>query len=349
MDRKFFSIIIPVYNSEKFLEYCIQSILAQSFESYEIILIDDGSTDNSGDICDYYKKEFPNNFIVIHQKNSGQLYARQAGLRIASGEYVFFVDSDDALAEDSLKYLNTVICENNADMCILNWRYMKQDNSLRKDDIKGLFEEGVISKDKLFKKVVQTDNLNPLWLKVCKRSLFDLNKKAEDFSFIRHGEDLLQSLPAMAKAEKIYYTSRVIYHYRINDNSVVHTVDPERYKTLFVVRPELYKYLSKLGLDYGEYITSFYEFYLLNIWKNLFLLLKNGWKYSKIKEVFEIILANEWVNKAKNYIKETNLPQYKRISLKLFFGGKFKLLFITLKAESFYFYIKDGIYNLLFK
>jgi len=349
MDKKFFSIIIPVYNSEKFLKYFVESILSQSFTSYEVILVDDGSTDNSAVMCDFYKKSYPDKFTVIHQNNSGQLHARQAGLSIASGDYVFFVDSDDALAEDSLEYLNVIICENNADMCILNWRYMKQDNTLRKDNIRGMFKDGLISKEELFKKVVQTDNLNPLWLKVCRRSLFELNNKDIDYSGIRHGEDLLQSLPAMANAEKIYYTSKVIYYYRVNENSVVNTVDPERYKTLLVVRPTLHKYLCKLNLDSSEYITAFYEFYLLSIWKNLFLLLQNKWKYSKIKEIFEIIVSNEWVNKSQRYIKETKILWYKKLSLNLFFKRKFMLLYITLKFERVYFNIKDNVYKIVYE
>lgn len=100
----FYSIIIPVYNVSKYIEDCLKSILGQSFEDFEIIIINDGSTDNSGEICDNYA--INNNCIkVVHKLNSGTASARNTGLKIAKGKYIWFVDSDDLIAENSLNYL----------------------------------------------------------------------------------------------------------------------------------------------------------------------------------------------------------------------------------------------------
>lgn len=96
------SIIIPVYNVERYVSICIISILEQSFQDYEIILVDDGSKDRSGSICDEYREK-DSRISVIHKTNGGLSDARNAGLKQAKGEYVLFVDSDDYIGEDSLQ------------------------------------------------------------------------------------------------------------------------------------------------------------------------------------------------------------------------------------------------------
>lgn len=105
-----FSIIIPVYNVKNYLDKCIKSILNQAFDNYEIILVNDGSTDDSGKICDEYAKK-DNRIRVIHKKNEGVSQARNDALKIANGEYIIFVDSDDCLLELSLESVNKCIDE----------------------------------------------------------------------------------------------------------------------------------------------------------------------------------------------------------------------------------------------
>lgn len=104
----FFSIIVPVYNIEKYLKQCISSILNQKFGDYEIILVDDGSTDSSGEICDFYQKQ-DKRIKVIHQKNGGQSSARNKGLLLANGKYVVFLDSDDLLFPDGLQQVYEIL------------------------------------------------------------------------------------------------------------------------------------------------------------------------------------------------------------------------------------------------
>ena len=116
-----FSIIVPVYNVEKYLSTCIDSILDQSLQDFQIILIDDGSPDKCGEICDNYQKLFPDKIMVHHQKNSGLSAARNKGVKLAQGEYVIFVDSDDFILPDSLSGINQV-CNNLPD-CIITEMY----------------------------------------------------------------------------------------------------------------------------------------------------------------------------------------------------------------------------------
>lgn len=119
LERKRFSIVIPVYNVEAYLKQCVDSVLSQTFEDYECILVDDGSTDSSGAICDEYKNT-DNRIIVIHKPNGGLSSARNAGLDICTGEYVFFLDSDDYLNTDEALNEMALITETSApDMIII--------------------------------------------------------------------------------------------------------------------------------------------------------------------------------------------------------------------------------------
>lgn len=104
MKKELISVIVPVYNVEKYLSRCVDSIIGQTYSNLEIILVNDGSTDLSGAICDEYKKK-DKRIVVIHQKNGGLSQARNSGMEIMSGKYVAFVDSDDYISEDYIEYL----------------------------------------------------------------------------------------------------------------------------------------------------------------------------------------------------------------------------------------------------
>lgn len=115
-----FSILVPIYNVEKFLPKCLKSIENQTYKDFEVILVDDGSQDSSGKICDIYKKNHGNNTIVIHKKNNGLISARRTGINQAKGEYCIFCDSDDFLENYALEKINKVIEKFKADLIIYN-------------------------------------------------------------------------------------------------------------------------------------------------------------------------------------------------------------------------------------
>ena len=121
------SVIVPVYNVEPYLIECLESIINQTYRDLEIILIDDGSTDKSGDICEEYAKK-DDRIIVIHQSNQGSASAKNAGLRKASGEYLAFVDSDDFLQEDAYEFMVRQLEEYHADIIQGYFRKVYQKN-----------------------------------------------------------------------------------------------------------------------------------------------------------------------------------------------------------------------------
>lgn len=139
------SIIVPVYNVEKYLPKCIDSILAQTFTDFELILIDDGSPDECGEICDEYAIK-DSRIKVIHQKNQGVSSARNAGLDIATGTYLGFVDSDDWIEPEMYEVMIKTVKEKNSDVVICGFNYVNPDDTFVRSD---LINEGAYNKDKL--------------------------------------------------------------------------------------------------------------------------------------------------------------------------------------------------------
>ena len=172
------SVIVPVYNVETFLPYCVESLVNQNFEDYEILLIDDGSTDNSGEICDRFSKKYPV-VKVFHKENGGLSDARNYGMLHAKGEYFVFVDSDDLVGRDYLKVLHNLVEEYNVDISVIDSvRIRNYDiNNISKviDDNTTLSSsEKILSKEDALKSMLVRKDLGvSAWGKMYKRSLFD--------------------------------------------------------------------------------------------------------------------------------------------------------------------------------
>ena len=125
-----FSVIVPVYNVEQYLPACMDSLLCQQCESFEIILVDDGSADGSGKLCDAYATEHPELIRVIHQENGGLGAARNTGVAHAAGEYLLFLDSDDTLTGDALRVLEQATASDSPELVIFGYRYVTQHGEL---------------------------------------------------------------------------------------------------------------------------------------------------------------------------------------------------------------------------
>ena len=207
------SVIIPVYKVEKFLPKCLDSILGQTYKNLEIILIDDGSTDNSGKICDEYAQKDAR-IHVIHQENHGLSNARNAGLKIAHGEYIAFVDSDDYIELDMYEYLWKLISKENADVAMCNTCEDEGFHSQKPIDV--AYVMGPIQKYFEF-----SDWMAP-WNKLYKRELigdtcFDPTTSC--------GEDELFNFELAKKDALVALGNQSKYHYRCNQNSNSVTVN----------------------------------------------------------------------------------------------------------------------------
>ena len=165
------SIIVPVYKVEKYLPRCIDSILAQTFGDFELILIDDGSPDGCGRICDEYARK-DKRIVVIHQKNMGVSAARNAGLDIARGRYIGFVDSDDWIEPQMYEVMMDAIRENGADMAVCGVRYADEDGKFTRAD---RLSEGVYTRAGLLEDVFAMPNKLG---GICCNKVFDASKIA---------------------------------------------------------------------------------------------------------------------------------------------------------------------------
>lgn len=219
-----FSVLIPVYNTEKYLEECLQSVLNQTYQDFEIIIVDDGSTDCSGAICDNYQKDYPEKIIVIHKENQGLISARRVGIANATGNYCIFVDSDDYIEKDLLIELNKILSQDESiDLLLYSFKYV-QDGKVVKQYSR-IAQDGTTWDDSnrkdIIEKLLFSNDVTPIWIKAVKTSL--LKSDPTDYSqFYKKNmaEDYLQSLYLITYAKKIVYYYLPLYCYSYNFTSI---------------------------------------------------------------------------------------------------------------------------------
>lgn len=253
--KNLFSIIIPIYNCEKYLDRMLTSILNQTYQIFEIILIDDGSTDNSSVICDRYSKKFSNIF-TIHKKNEGVSKARNEGINKSSGKYICFFDCDDYIDNGYLEYANNIFNNNNIELLISGFYSeieTKKGNSF--DEIKSI-EKCYNNKKELKKDLVflwDKHMLYNVWNKVyLSKIIKENNIRFPNYDF---GEDMYFNQEYLSKINKLYNSDKCFYHYiKERDNSLTSKYN----KDLFNIRVREYydfnNYFKKEGIAYKDYI-----------------------------------------------------------------------------------------------
>ena len=210
------SIIIPVYNAEKYLNKCIDSILNQSFKDFELLLIDDGSKDLSGKICDKYA-EVDERVKVFHIQNGGPAKARNLGIKYATGIYIEFVDADDELIPEALENLY-VLTKNNPDIIIADSQIITADEKVK--NIISIEKNNQINVEEYLKNlntVRKATLLHYIWNKWYKRELICENRIIFDENE-RLGEDFLFNCEIIDKADRVWGTDILLYKYYKRDN-----------------------------------------------------------------------------------------------------------------------------------
>ena len=214
MEKDLISIIIPVYNVEKYLKECVDSVRKQTYKNLEIILIDDGSKDNSGKLCDELAKE-DNRIKVIHKENGGLSDARNVGIENATGEYIQFIDSDDFVEKDMIEILHNDICQEKADvsMCSL---YLYKDGEKTTD---ASYKREIFNKELVLKEILLDERVRSYaWNKMFKKSLFESIRFPKGKVF----EDIYTMSPIFQKANKIVFNDIPLYYYRQREGSILH-------------------------------------------------------------------------------------------------------------------------------
>lgn len=219
-----FSVIVPIYNVQKYLKRCVDSVLAQTFDDYELILVDDGSLDDCGAICDEYAKT-NEKIKVVHKQNGGLVSARQAGIRVATGQYVFHLDGDDAVLPDALESAYEIIKKHQPD--IVSFSYKRCIDGVVGDTVEDLAEEGLYNKtdleQKIYPRLLSDKNMKNLfyflWGKAIKRELATKYQLLVNTK-ISQGEDVSCTTPCYLEADIVYMSKKPIYLYTIRNDSL---------------------------------------------------------------------------------------------------------------------------------
>ena len=210
MDKELISIIIPIYNCEEYIGRCIESVLNQTYKNFEIICIDDGSTDSSLNIISTYVNKADSKRIIVKSiKNSGPSVARNEGIKIANGNYITFVDSDDMLNEKYLEILYNIAKIKNVKIVRCNYKIFNKKGEFKNSEYNSsdkLFEKNSFFEYEMFESMIW----NTVWGELIDSELvrqikFDENK--------RIGEDLFFNINAYEQVEKIYHTNERLYYY----------------------------------------------------------------------------------------------------------------------------------------
>lgn len=260
-----FSLIVPVYNVEKYLQECVDSLLSQTFSDYEIILVNDGSTDSSGMICHRLRDVHPEVIKVIDQENKGLLMARRAGFALAQGNYIMTVDSDDKLRFDALDRIHDAFKHHDVDIvCFEGGRNERFElNGSPMFDSARVFSSD--DKYEVLNRLCDTYRFNSIWSKAFSRRIFDVDNQYEQYAGLSFGEDLLQIVGLFDKAKTFAYIPDVLYFYRPNPNSLVQKFNPKNYEDLMISRGALVKYAAQWDNEYPGH-DMLTHVYMINLW-----------------------------------------------------------------------------------
>ena len=207
------SIIVPVYKTEKFLRQCLDSILQQTFNDWEMWIVDDGSPDNSPAICDEYAAK-DKRIKVIHQNNQGIAMARNSAIKQCNGDMVFFVDSDDWIEPDTLASLANTMQETGADMVVYEHIVEKGNKSVTKGKNDGSVT--ILNREETLWKIFTNEMPSYVWLTLFKREIISL------FTDMRSFEDHCTFFSWASNTNTTACLSRALYHYRMNPDSLLH-------------------------------------------------------------------------------------------------------------------------------
>lgn len=272
MEDSLISVIVPVYNVEDYLEECIDSLIHQTYKNLEIILIDDGSTDSSGDICDKYASQH-SNIVVIHKDNGGLSSARNAGLDVANGYYVVFVDSDDFCDLQMCQILFEAITTDNQYGIVSSIPYILKNKIIQNSEWEYV-EQRILSPKQFVNRMLKQESCNAVWGKIYPYKLIYNIKFREG----RNNEDTLFMFElSKVLSERGLFTLEIpnhLYYYRIRENSICSSYSiplvadeilnlEEIFNEIQTVDTELYFYLYK-----RYFLKLFYFIHLiLNNWR----------------------------------------------------------------------------------
>lgn len=231
------TIVVPIYNVEKYIDRCINSILNQTYKNLEIILVDDGSPDNCGKMCDEYAQK-DSRIKVVHKENGGLSDARNAGIDIAKGKYISFIDSDDYIEPEYVEILYKTISEDKSDMAISSHKVIYENGTVLE---KATGEKSVLNPKQVLKRILYDEGIDlSAWAKLYKIELFQEVRYPKGRIF----EDASTTYKLIDESQKVSINSKSTYNYMIRNNSISNITFSTKKMDLITSTKEMSDYIK---------------------------------------------------------------------------------------------------------
>ena len=310
----FFSVIVPVYKVEKYLTNCIESVLNQTFSDFELILVDDGSPDRCPEICDSYKAK-DNRIKVVHKPNGGLASARRAGIKEASGDYVFNLDSDDLIENDTLECAYEIIRDTGCEIVSFSYKWVKGGRTVdvTNDGLdEGLYAEKDIEKS-IYPRLLMDKNMNHISYylsgKAVKRELLTPHQLGVNEK-ISLGEDLCCTVPCYLNAKSVYLSKKEAYLYTVREDSLSKGFNTKQIYLVEDIINEIHRMDMKKVVDFDEQLCRYSCFMCFTILAAA----AEGGHFKSIKEI-KASITNSVHNKKIQCAEFENISVKSRITV----------------------------------
>ena len=341
MGKDLISVIVPMYNASRFIKQCIRSILKQTYKNFELLIINDGSTDDSLEMCNKFKDQ---RIKIINQKNIGSEYARLTGIKQSQGEYICFIDADDWIAKDYLQRLIEPAQKYNVDLvCINHYRVLDKYGLIKFKERCSNLKEGLLQSNELnhFHNIYTYNRVfsNTVWGKLYRSSIIDVNKLP--LIGIFYGEDLLFNLYVTYNIKSCYLINEYKYYYRYGGYTLTefHRYWNDNVKLYYEIKKLAIERNNKELLNIINYwiVSIFhwaisYQYKFIHIPTNEIINFINSIFTSKIyneiglnnefNPLFITAIRQKYINKILDIIKQdnkSNIPVYKNKILRFLF------------------------------
>lgn len=291
MKTPFFSILVPVYNVEAYLDTCLQSLVNQTYTDFEIILLDDGSPDSSGAMCDAWVEKDAR-VRVIHRENRGLFTTRLDEIEAAQGEYLIFVDSDDYVHTELLAFLKERIDATSCDV-ITYGRYVVGDGNAERRIELTVYPDGTVfesdARHTLLARLFANNDLTSIWSKCVTRDLMQrLLPELRAYEGVNSGEDRIFSSAILSRFSKLMYTDEGLYYYRCNGQGMSNTAQVKHFPDSLICRRAIKHFVESCDCaQKGQTIARFWN----REWYGSLYLLKEYLRFDVEKEKYRDVYA----------------------------------------------------------
>lgn len=325
-----FWVLIPAYKVESFIERCILSVLNQSYQAFEVVIVDDGSPDDSGKIADAFS-ERDTRIHVIHQENKGLMAARQAAREYvfnsstSGNEYIVNLDADDRLKENALEILSCVIDRYDPDCVVYGVEKVYKDKCIEKWEEKENKPIELTDKEQIFRKIFTCDRYNSL----CRKAFrVEVIKKC-DFSqyyHIQYGEDLIQSIDMLNQCDSVLFIPDLLYLYTVNEQSMTQTISIDSVNIDFSVQKRVIEFLNKNRYFSDDSSSVLAKYYRELLYSQLEFINRLDPSSIRVIQKYKEIHESDFYNDYLRIYNDIKLPKYKECMLFLFDNEHYQIL-----------------------